>query len=278
MFGLLVVRGHWRALSPIFHGGNEKTGATLTLNKIRFVMEDGDYEDIPFVSGNAIRGYLRRLVMKDFLDLTGYEIDVSRKSGQRLYHALFTGGVLETVEGLSGGAIDVDLKRRIVQLLFPVRLFGFSIGNQMVESKLKVHHAYPVCRELKPFLPDNLDPKCSFYDLITTLYQTRRDELRAEREEGEQAVQMLVEYEAFAPGTVFYHEFRLEDPEPIDVSCLARAIELWKKKPYIGGKSSIGFGEIQLNYEISETSERYVKAVEENKEEIVKLLEELEGR
>ena len=277
MFGLKVVRGSLRAKSPLFHGGNEKTGSVVLLNREKFITENGA-EDIPILSGNAIRGVLRRLIFSDFLRNVGYELDVSKPNGQKLYHSLFTGGVLETVDASSSGVIDIELKRSIIELMPPARLFGFSIGNQTIESKLKVGQALPICRELAEYLPDNIKPKASVFDLLTSSFQTRKDDLRGEREEGEQAVQMLIEYEVFAPGTVFYHEFKLEDPNPIDISCLARCIELWQAKPFIGGKSSIGFGELSITYDLEETSEQYLAFLEKHKERICNLLKELEAR
>lgn len=277
MYGIRVVSGSVWAKTPIFHGGNEKTGSVSLLNRIRFLTEDGT-QDIPVISGNAIRGMLRRELFADFLRRVGYEIDVSQKGGQRLYHALFTGGVLETIEEKSSGIIDIGLKKQIVRLMPPARLLGFSIGNQIIEGKLKVGMALPICNELSDYLPDNIHPKVSIYDMLSSAFQTRRDDLRNEREENEQAVQMLIEHEVFIPGTVFYHEFRLEDPDEIDMSCLARMIELWKQKPVIGGKSSIGFGELKVNYDIEASPEKYLEFLRENKEEIYALLKELEER
>jgi len=277
MFGVRKVAGTLTAKSPVYHGGNEKSGSVCLLNTIKFIV-DGRIEEVPIISGNAIRGYLRRLIMADLLNQVGYAINVSTKGGLMLYHSLFTGGVLETVSAKDSGVIDLELKSRMISLIPPVRLFGLCYGNQMVEGKLKVGMAYPVCRELRPVLPESFDPQCSYHDLITYIHQTRRDDLKAEREEGEQAVQMLVEYQVFAPGTTFYHEFKVEDPDEVDISCLARCIELWRMKPFIGGKSSAGFGELNISYDLSETSERYLEFLKNNREAIVSLLRELEMR
>jgi len=274
MYGVLTVSGTLKALSPIFHGGNEKTGSVVLLNRQKFITDNGA-EEIPIISGNAIRGVLRRLIMSDMLEQVGYELDVSTPRGQKLYHALFTGGVLETVDEKSSGVIDLALKRSIVETLPPVRLFGFSIGNQIIESKLKVGQGLPICTELIAYLP--VHPAHSIYELLSHHYQTRKDDLKAEREKGEQAVQMLIEHEVFAAGTEFYHEFKLEDPDEIDKSCLARVIELWKTKPYIGGKSAIGLGELKITYNLSETSERYLNFLQDHKKEIIDLLNQLGG-
>jgi len=279
MFGVVVVPGVLKAETPVFHGGHEKTGSVVLLNRIKFIVE-GEPVDVPVISGNSIRGYLRRLIFQDFLKQVGYEIDVSKKTGQRLWHTFFSGGLLETVEVKESGTIDIEFKKKVLKHIPPARLWGFSFRNQMIEGKLKVGHALPICVELRDFLPDHIVPRASFYDMLGHVFQTRKDELRGARETGEQAVQMLIEYEVFVPGTMFYHEFRLEDPDEIDRSVLYRAIKLWEKYPFIGGKSNIGFGRVKLNYDLSvlETDDKlYLKFLREHRDEIVEVVRELEG-
>ena len=278
MFGLIKIPGIFRAVSPIYHGGNEKTGAVALMNRIKFIIEDEPL-DIPVINGNAIRGVLRRMAFADFLNRVNYALDVSKKSGQRLYHAFFSGGALETVDESSSGVIDLKFKKKVVENIPPARLFGFSYGNQIIESKLKIGFALPICRELKDYLPNSVSSTVSFYDLLSQVFQTRRDELRVEREEDEHAVQMLVEYEVYSPGTRFYHEIRIEDPDPIDKACLSHIISLWIEKPYIGGKSSVGLGEIEINYDTAGLGDGtpYLNFLEEKKAEIVATLTELEG-
>jgi len=272
VFGLLKVVGKIKALSPVFHGGDEKTGSVVLLRRERFIV-DGEPMDIPVISGNAVRGVWRRYAFVDFLSLLDYTLDVSTKQGRKLYHTLFTGGILEGVD--TGAEIDVELKKEVFEYVIPARLFGFSFGNQMIEGKLKVGKLLPICEELNDYLPVKSDR--SVYTMIGKSFQTRKDDIR-ERDEDEQAVQMLVEYEVFIPGTEFYHKVMVEDPEPIDVSCLERVIELWKLKPFVGGKSSIGMGELEINYDLDATSEEYVKFVEEKRDEICSVLEELKKR
>jgi CRISPR/Cas system CSM-associated protein Csm3 (group 7 of RAMP superfamily) len=274
-----VVKGVLTALSPVFHGGSEKTGAVILLNRLKFIV-DGRPTDVPIISGNQVRGRLRRLLTTDFLDLSGYKMDLSQKSYQKLYHTLFAGGVLEAVEEESESAVvDLNLKFRIVKYILPLRLFGCSYANQMIEGRVLVGHMLPVCRELREYT--GVDSDISFYQLIARAFQTRRDELRVTRtEEEEQAIQAMIEYECFAPGTRFYHEIRLEttrDEEFLDLSTLYRAIELWRENPFIGGKSSVGFGKLRIEYEWPKPvdSRPYLEFVERNKDEIVKVLDEL---
>ena len=274
-----VVRGILTALSPAFHGGSEKTGSVVLLNRIKFIV-DGKPTDVPIISGNQVRGRLRRLLTADFLELAGYKMDLGQKSYQKLYHTLFAGGVLEAVEEESESAVvDLNLKFRVVKYILPLRLFGCSYANQMIEGRVLVGHMLPVCKELQDYT--GVESNISFYQLIARAFQTRRDELRTTRtEEDEQAVQALIEYECFAPGTRFYHEIRLEtskDEELLDLSALYRAVELWKMNPFIGGKSSVGFGKLKIEYEWPKPvdSKPYLEFVEKNRDEIVKVLDEL---
>ncbi|MCI4407508.1 MAG: hypothetical protein JHC26_00315 [Thermofilum sp.] len=275
---VVSVKGTAMALAPVFHGGNEKTGSVVLLNRLRFIV-DGKPLDVPIISGNQVRGRIRRLLTRDFLELAGFKMDLSQKKDQKLYHTLFAGGVLTEAEEESG-TVDLTLKNKITEYVLPVRLLGCSYANQMIEGRLIVSHMLPVCRELRDYT--GIDSETSFYQLVTHAFQTRRDELRLERPKDEQAVQMMIEYECFAPGTMFYHEFILETTSQsleLDLSTLYRAVQLWKSEPYIGGKSSVGFGKLKLEYGFPQgTSEKtYLEFIEKNKDKILEALNELRG-
>lgn len=268
-----TVLGKNIATTPIFHGGDEKTGSSPTLRTIMIWTEDGEVP-LPYVHGNAVRGKLRRMIMKDMLDMLGYEI-----TNKKLYHALFAGGALESTED-NTGIIDLEFRKNIVDLFPPISLFGCTFGNQMIAGKLAVGHMFPICREYAPYLPDQFkddprtkEPVRTFTD---SSFMTRRDDLREEREKDEQAVQMKVDYECFVIGTAFYHEFKLMFTNDVEKSAFARMIKLWKEYPVIGGKGATGDGRIQLGYELEWTDDRYLDFVFDKKEEMKSMLSNLE--
>jgi CRISPR/Cas system CSM-associated protein Csm3 (group 7 of RAMP superfamily) len=280
------VEGILTALSPVFQGGNEKTGSTVLLNRLKFIVDNKSI-DVPIISGNSVRGRLRRLITRDFLEKVGYAMDLSQKSYQKLYHTLFAGGVLTSAEEESAsGTIDLSLKSKLIKYVLPLRLFGASYSNQMIEGRILIGHMLPVCKELKDYT--GVDSDISFYQLITRAFQTRRDELRTssnkgeEDEEDDETVQMIIDYECFAPGTKFYHEIVLittGESESLDLSTLYRTIELWKQAPTIGGKSSVGFGKLKIEYKWPKDvdDKPYLEFIDKNKEEIIKALDELRG-
>jgi len=270
------IEGTITALTPIFHGGDEKTGSTPVLRTIMVYVDGVGEVPIPYISGNGIRGKLRRLSIKDFLDMLEYEI-----TNTKLHHALFSGGVLESTSDTTG-AIDLAFRKKVRELMPPVAIFGCALGNQMIQGYLIVEHMWPICEEYKAYLPEEYqkDPRAErpIRTFTDQSFITRRDDLREEREEGEQAVQMKVDYECFVPGTKFYHRFVLQLPDQLQLSCFGRVLDLFEAMPYVGGRSSSGDGKVVLNYKNKPDASLYLEFVQEKKDEIVKLLKELEER
>jgi len=274
----VVIVGRLKALTPLYHGGNEKTGSTLLLNRMRFIV-GGKPTDVPIISGNSVRGRLRRLLGRDFLEKAGFQLDLSKTKHQRLYHTIFAGGVLTAPsEESESGEVDLTLKQKIVSYVLPLRLFGASYSNQTIEGRILVGHLLPICKELAEYT--GVESSVSFYQLIGHVFQTRRDELRTEPPEEDQSVQMIVEYEVFSAGTEFHHEIALETTEEgyvLDLSTLTRTLSLWSQSPYIGGKSSIGFGKLLIKYSLppEASEEHYLEFIERNKDKIHEALNSL---
>ncbi len=271
------VEGKILALTPVHSAGDEKTGSTPVLRTISIWVEGQGEVWIPYISGNAVRGKTRRMIMSDLLSLVDYEI-----TNAKLHHVLFSGGVLETVSESVSGVIDLALRKRIRETLPPVALYGCAIGNQMIQGIMTVEHMWPICAEYAPYLPADFcdDDRIQKPIRVFTAesFITRRDDLRAERKDDEQAIQMKVDYECFIPGTMFYHRWALTLPDEVQWSCLGRVIELWAQEPYIGGRSASGDGKVALMYHDVPSSELYVEFVREKADDIRKLLSELEGR
>lgn len=269
-----IIKGYIIAQSPLHSGGDEKTGSESLLRRISYIV-DGKRVEIPLLSGNAIRGILRRELMADMLMRLNYKL-----WNAKIYHMLFSGGMLETVDEKSSGIIDIGLKRNIRKAIPPIAVLGSSLGNQIFEGKLKIDMALPICKELKDFLPDNLQikPETSFYEFLDWTFTTRRDDLREERKDDEQATQMIVNFEVFAPGTPFYHEFILNDANEIEEAVVIRMLDLWRQKPYIGGKSAIGLGKLKLLYDYDVARmDPYLEFLEQKRDETTAMLKELEG-
>jgi hypothetical protein len=270
-FSTEIYPGILVALSPIHHGGDEKAGNTQTIKRIAFMI-DGRKTMIPVISGNSIRGVLRRLIMADMLERLEYTLE-----NIKVYHILFSGGSLESVES-DAGYLNLETRRKIRETLPPLSLLGTSMGNQMPAGKLEVDFALPICAELAGFLPAQHQTDRSIYEVQDHDFTTRRDDLRADREQDERAVQMKVDFEILVPGTRFYHRFTLRDATDIERSALGQMLTLWQTRPHVGGKAAIGFGDIALEYVITPDPGLYLEWLDQNREKVIGQIKEMEEK
>lgn len=216
---------------------------------------------IPIISGNSIRGMLRRLVMYDFCKLSEIE-----KIAPNIYHQLFTGGTINDSTGFE----DIGRRFELINLCPMLGLFGSAVGNQTLQGDLKVAQAKLQCFE-------NGNGSLSYHDCVEIIFATRLDSSKLENEikiEGEdkETHQMKYEYEVFAQGSTFEHSFACTSENPLIISAFWRMIRIFKETPFITAKGSIGHGEIDLSLiEIPDNADDlYLNHIEENKELIQK--------
>lgn len=267
------IEGVITALSQVTQTGDQKTGAS-TMLPVKDVWDKTDTVQVPYISGNSVRGRLRRLIMNDLCDLVGYTF-----TNEHVWHAFFGGGQLQAVG--PSGVVDVGMRKDITRLIPPVALWGFSLGNQVLESKLVVFDMDVLCEEMRAYVPDKYKQlcTCSFNQCVSNVMFTRRDDRQngKVKDEDSQAIQMKVEVQVLVTGTKFYHGFILRrDPSPVEVACLHRAIMLWRDIPNIGGKSSSGFGRLDLGYEGTIDDKPYLDFIAAKKGDITAYLQGLE--
>ena len=128
------------ALSSISHGGGQSFGINSKLRREKFVQLDGSVEEVPVISGNAIRGQLRDLGMRHMCRVLGYgeaTEDDGRPLGLSLpaFYFLFSGGALTKQKGRG---LDIDRARTLRELIPLVGIFGGAMGNQIMPGKLKI--------------------------------------------------------------------------------------------------------------------------------------------
>lgn len=227
------------------------------------------YEDAPYISGNGIRGPLRRLLLYDFFERIGLTRDVFKESDlDRLiqdveYHRLMTGGVITD----GGGFEDVAKKEEYLKMCPAIGLFGSvnPAGSGTIRGKLAVGEAKLRCSE-------NLSGGESFYSKLNMVFHTHSDSSKLETDvaiqlsEKPQTVQMIYYHEVLIAGSVFDSAFKLLNCQPLLESCFWYGLSLWKEKPTIGGKGAIDFGSISLGYEVPNgAADAYLDYVKANK-------------
>lgn len=239
-------------LSPLSHAegtiGNESK-----IRKEQIIQEDGSIENCFVYSGNAVRGVMRDMGMKYFLDkLSIAQIPLD------IFYLLFSGGSLEsTLKGM-----DVSHLRNYKKVVPLLSVFGGAIGNQIMDGKLRVGKAYPVCVETKRLLPQYLQENAteSWRRYRYTEEYSRTDDAKSEAlrpyidwHEKDQPAggpqQMRYGVEVMAAGLTLYHWFELDGVTEVELGAFCSALERFSKSPTLGGKAGIGLGRVSLNYD-----------------------------
>lgn len=217
------------------------------------------FESIPYISGNSIRGILRRIVMRDFCDIVGIT-----KLDKEMYHQLFTGGNITD----STAYEDIARREEYIAMCPMIGLFGSAIGNMTIEGELKVGGARPVCLE-------HGNGDVSFWELLGTEFGTRRDDSKLEREieitnvNPEEKNQMKYGYEVFVPGTKFSHCFICTTHSELVESAYWHTLKLFAENPIIGGSSSVGNGLVEQDYKVGKKADKlYLDYLNDNAEKI----------
>lgn len=226
------------------------------------------FESVPYFNGNSIRGYLRRLLMLDFCELTGIS-----KLNKSIYHQLFTGGNITE----STGTENIESREKYIEMCPPIGLIGSAVGNGTIESDLKVGGARLRCLE-------NNTGDCSFWELIELNFGTRHDDSKTEtdikiikdvdakgKEKEAPTTQMYYQYENFIKGSIFDSFFVLTTENELLISVFWRAMILWKENNFIGGNSARDAGMIDINIDIPENADKlYLEYLQTKRSEILK--------
>jgi CRISPR type IV-associated protein Csf2 len=278
----LVFEGTIIALTSISHIGDSH-GVNSKLRREKVIQPNGSVEEVPIISGNAMRGILRDRGMLHMLKQLGYGVndETGEVKGLSLaaFYFLFSGGAL--TKDLGNRGLDVDEARRWRSLIPLVAVFGGAMGNQIMPGKAKIGKAIPICTETAHIIPERfLGGVDSVWELCQEEAYTRRDdekndnlrqlitpEVRGlleadasakrakagtkEGVEGEtgQKQQMRYFVETLAAGSRLYWEISLDDVTDLEREAFFVTLAEFSRFPYIGGKSSVGHGKISVQFD-----------------------------
>jgi CRISPR type IV-associated protein Csf2 len=274
--------GRALAQSSIAHGG-QTLGVTTYLRREKFLLPDGSIEAIPVVSGNALRGLLRRTGAKMLWEHLGQPL-----LPQPVVHALWSGGALTKAKGqpLTGNRL-ATLRRLVAH----VGVFGAAGGGRIIDGGLQVGKMLPVCAQTAHLLPDALaaGPLPDMWNLLQVEDYTRlpnyaqhtqmlaggvkadpTDALDAllaadgladglstgEDLDGTAALETgpdgLMRYgvETLIAGTQFHVWLALSNATAAEHSYFTDVLARFSVQPFVGGRSARGHG--QLSFDLTE--------------------------
>lgn len=247
---------------------------------------------MPAVSGNSIRHMLR----ESLVDVTLHTLGLTRKDlPKNVLETLVSGGGMDatdvaknddeeekqekakksTKKTLAPSVPILVRDRETLRAAMPIlSLFGCSYGNRMVPGNVNIGWAIPALKETQHIT--NV-PSSIMYSEDMTSYQlmTRHDPFRDELQEDEKSRQSIYYMEVVSPGTPFAHSYSIGLSTPIERSAFQLAINLFKEKPFLGGKGSTGHGKIQTDQwypDLDESPSLYLEFLEKNRDVIVEYI------
>lgn len=240
--------GTYEAQAPLSHGSDEDFGMEIRLRTLEMtIRENGtlDHEDIPVISGNSLRGQLRDLLARDFLDRISPDDDPVEVS-DTVSAALYSGGSLERTAG--AGKLNRRLIHNIREHIPALSLLGTAIEDQMIEGRVDVGQLLPIAAETQSFTDRESDH--SVFKFVDETFYTRQDDRVGGRQEDEDAQQMRFKVQILVPGTRLHHDLTLRTGHTdLEASCLGHAFELFAERPRLGGMASRGHGTVDFEYD-----------------------------
>lgn len=275
----------WTLKSDLHHGADSKTG-NVSMFRRHDILDPltGKCHQVPFISGNAIRGQWRDLVMGRYLSLLGLK---STDIPPMKAHALLAGGSVE--QGADGAQVNNVIRKTARDLCPAIDLLGGNIDQQIMSGRARVGDALLVCRENAFFVKDAVAPSQNLGDFqkslpeaaaMTVIRQGTRQ--RHSDLEGGAGVQMLFNQEVVPAGNQFVHTLQLwsfDTVNPITASCLNDLLGLFQQVGTVGASTARGFGSIIFDpYKASNSSttlpssDLYLEYVTQHKEAMVEWL------
>lgn len=251
-------RGTLHAVSSISHGG-DSLGTVRYLRRERVLLPDGSVEDVPVLSGNMLRGVMRRLAADAWWEVVGRP-----RMSAAVAHAIWSGGSLA-----KSGAREIaftDLTR--AQQVCPVvGLFGSAAAGRILNGCLTVGKALPVCQETQHLLPPEggWTGELSMWDLTQVEYYSRHPfappfsaaspaavGLGESEEPGGLAGAGLMRFgvETFLPGSQFSWSVAATHPSDAELSLLRFLLDdACTHGVQVGGMGAAGLGWVRAHWD-----------------------------
>lgn len=230
------------AESPIVHAGfGAPVGNAVLVRRLRLPSLPGSPR-VACVSGNALRGICRRILMRELLGAAG----VTRESlpgaaWDRLYGAIVNGGHLDNSETV----MRPDAIRELRTSLPPLSVLGAALYSWMLPGHVSFGILWPRCVEtIRAGVVMAGDEDVRAEDLVDEVSQVRHVDREHQDPQVSGVTPMPVTMEAIAPGTVLESRLLFADhASDLERSAIGHALA---SVTCLGGKSGSGFGRVRL--------------------------------
>lgn len=229
-----------RLKAPLSHGDPALSVDTGNFKALRKQAVAG-LGDVPILSGNAIRGVMRRLLMRHFLAAAGMTPEAYADAPghwDRIYAALANGGTLVGAEK----SVQTGMLRRLRAAVPPLSLLGSALYTYMLPGMLSVFDAYPRCQEVaEAGLCEPSD--ASLADLYADCNHARHISPEIDKAAAD-ITPMPYSHEVLIPGVILDSAIKLDaSATEIERDCAAWALA---RIDQLGGNCAKGMGLVEI--------------------------------
>jgi len=232
--------------TPLTHGSDGKAGNATLFRRIAVLATNGNVLELPYYSGNAIRGQVRDLLADHFIESIGLTASRSKPAVSLwFFYALYCGGALEEKSDAmkairkqlgDHGAIRSEGIREFRQNLPALSLLGCALGNRVLPGHVQFADLRPVCSEwgtgTKPIA-----------EMLTWEFLTRREDF----EDHEEHHGMIANTEVLKTGVELEGGVDMDSSMPeIERSALGCGLNLLSERSMIGAENRRGMGRVKF--------------------------------
>lgn len=229
--------------SPCHHGDFGETGNVRSFRREPIILPSGQIVRVPCISGNAVRGQIRRLVMRELLDVCGIDrITMPARQWDRLYGALVNGGTLDGSES----RVDPDAVRELRRALPALSVLGAALYSHMMPGRARVGFARLACDETaQSGHAADMGALPPADDLVADWSHARLPDTTVQDVEASGVGPMPTTVEVVITGARFVGRIDCGS-DALECSVMARGLSLMEA---IGGKSGGGLGQVMVEHD-----------------------------
>lgn len=255
--------------TPLAHGAEGKAGNATLFRRLAALATNGAVLELPYYSGNAVRGQLRDLMADHFLRSMG--LGSSRSApviSLWFFYAIYSGGALEeksdAMKALTkslgnNGAIRADGIRHFRDMLPGLSLLGCALGNRVLPGHCQFGDLRPVCAEWGT-------GTVPVAELMDWEYLTRRED----HEDHAENHSMIASTEVLRAGTTLEGGVDVDTCIPdIEQSAIARGLQLLAARGMLGAENRRGLGRVRMVIKGTADPAFYDAWLDEHKAEIL---------
>lgn len=246
-------RAVWTLTSDMHHGADQKSGNVNLFRRHKvFDPLRGRHCYVPFLSGNAVRGLWRDMVMGRWLSLIGLK---STDLPTERAHSLLAGGAVD--QGADTATVNNPVRKRARELCPPWDLLAGCTDQQIMSGRARVGDSVLVCRENAWRVREAVGHGAELEQFAASLPEsvemtklrllTRHKHADIANSDG---VQMLVNHELLVQGSQMVHTVQLwgiDGVNEVTQSCLADLLSDFRSVGSVGAGAAHGFGSIAFD-------------------------------